>query len=66
MLDANYQYSLQVAAGSPEGPMYPKYRKVWKEGIALLRTNLKLSSADLLFIGDISNVWYESQEMFNL
>lgn len=66
LVDAQYQYSPDVAAGSPGGTMHPKFRKVWKEEIAMLRINTRLSNNYMMVIGDLSNVWHESHDIFNV
>ncbi|HRP90404.1 MAG TPA: peptidase M10 [Edaphocola sp.] len=65
LVDAQYQYDPAVPAGLKGGTMHPQYRKVWKEEVALLQINPKYQIDNKHFvIGDFSNVWHESHDMF--
>jgi hypothetical protein len=58
LVDPQYQYEPDKAAGTKGGTMYPIYRKVMQEDIA----NLKLHQLDFIngkaVLGEFTNVWH--------
>lgn len=64
LVDPEFQYDPTVKAGEKGGTIYPKNREVWKEEVAMLTINPKLSTAEQYVIGAFTNVWHESHNMF--
>jgi hypothetical protein len=66
LVDAPYQYDASAMPGMPGGTMHPKFRKVWKEEVAMLQLDAALSNDNQLVIGALSNVWHDSHDKFNV
>lgn len=60
LVDARYQYDPQAPAGCKGGTMYPIYRKVKKEEIALLKINTLVNENDKFVIGNFTSLWHEA------
>ena len=58
LVDAMYQYDPGKPAGVTGGTMHPMYRKVRKEDILLLETELAGFKNGVAIIGDFSSVWH--------
>ncbi|HTO15519.1 MAG TPA: hypothetical protein VLZ83_07095 [Edaphocola sp.] len=65
LVDPQFQYDPNISAGLTGGTMHPKFRKVWKEEVAMLKINPNYHIDESHFVlGDFSNVWHDSHNRF--
>lgn len=62
LVDPQYQYEPDKAAGTKGGTLYPIYRKVRKEDIALLKIERLDFRNNKAVIGDFSSVWHPDHQ----
>ncbi|MBZ4190668.1 peptidase M10 [Niabella beijingensis] len=62
LVDPQYQYEPDKAAGTKGGTLHPMYRKVRKEDIALLNIERLDFRNNRAIIGDFSSVWHPDHQ----
>ncbi|WP_300597515.1 peptidase M10 [Niabella sp.] len=62
LVDAIYQYEPDQPAGAKGGTLYPIYRRVKKEDIALLKIERLSFKNNQAIIGDFSSIWHPDHQ----
>lgn len=62
LVDPQYQYDPNAAAGAIGGTMNPAHRKVWKKDIEDLRLNKLSFENNKAIVGAFSSIWHHKHE----
>jgi len=62
LVDPQFQYEPDKAAGTKGGTLHPIYRKVKQEDIQLLQLQQLLHTKNNAVIGEFTNVWHDAHE----